>query len=68
MGGALLRGVIADCTHERAPTIHLEVRANNDAVRLYRKAGFARVGARRDYYRGDDGQRFDAHTYARDLD
>jgi [ribosomal protein S18]-alanine N-acetyltransferase len=44
------------------------VRSGNDAVWLYRREGFEKVGERRDYYRGHGGQLFDAHTYARDLE
>lgn len=65
VGGSLLRGAIADCTREGVATLHLEVRANNDAVRLYVAHGFAKVGERRHYYRGRSGQLYDAHTYRR---
>jgi ribosomal-protein-alanine N-acetyltransferase len=34
---------------------------------MYRAAGFTPVGRRRNYYRGSDGLRFDALTYALDL-
>ncbi|MBX3565972.1 MAG: GNAT family N-acetyltransferase [Sphingomonas sp.] len=67
MGGALLRAVIEEARARHATRIHLEVRSGNDAVELYRREGFAKVGERRDYYRGKAGQLFDAHTYARDL-
>ena len=67
IGGALLRAVIAEAAERRAVRIHLEVRAGNDALELYHREGFAKVGERRNYYRGKTGQLFDAHTYARDL-
>jgi len=68
VGGALLRAAMAEARARGAQRIHLEVRAGNDAVALYRREGFAKVGERKDYYRGKTGQSFDAQTYARNLD
>lgn len=68
IGGALLRAVMADARDRGADLLHLEVRANNEAVQLYRSAGFNKIGERRDYYRGNDGKLFDAHTFSRSLD
>ncbi len=68
IGGALLRAVMADARDRGADLLHLEVRANNAAVQLYRSAGFNKIGERRDYYRGNDGKVFDAHTFSRSLD
>ncbi|WP_254606300.1 GNAT family N-acetyltransferase [Sphingomonas bacterium] len=65
VGGALLRATLEGCRARDLATLHLEVRANNEAVKLYRGAGFGKVGERRDYYRGRDGRTFDAHTYRR---
>lgn len=42
--------------------LHLEVRHNNPAIELYRKAGFTLAGRRPGYYRGIDGQIHDALT------
>ncbi len=67
VGQALLRAVIADAQAGGATRLHLEVRAGNDAVRLYTATGFAKVGERRGYYRGRGGQLHDAHTYALSL-
>lgn len=67
IGGALLRSVIGDARDRGATMMHLEVRANNDAVELYRRAGFTKLGERRDYYRGNDGKVFDAHTFSKSL-
>ncbi len=67
VGTALLRSVEADCSVGGIATLHLEVRANNDAVRLYTGHGFAKVGERRAYYRGPGGHAHDAHTYSRKL-
>ncbi len=47
--------------------LHLEVRDGNDAIKLYRSAGFSKVGERRDYYRGTDGQSYSALTLRRKL-
>lgn len=65
VAGALLRAVIAEAQGAGIATLHLEVRAGNDAVRLYETHGFAKVGERRGYYRGRTGESFDAHTYRR---
>ena len=67
IGAALLRAVTADCEASGIAHFHLEVRAGNDAVRLYAAHGFAKVGERRGYYRGASGQAFDAHTYRKAL-
>ena len=67
VGGALLRAVIAEALARGVTELHLEVRSGNDAVRLYQREGFAKVGERRDYYRGKHGQVFDALTFARKL-
>lgn len=68
VAGALLRAVIEEARARDADRVHLEVRSGNDAVRLYRREGFEKVGERREYYRGRNGLLFDAHTYARNLD
>lgn len=67
VGAALLRAVEADCQVSNVVTLHLEVRAGNDAVRLYTGHGFAKLGERRAYYRGKTGQAYDAHTYSKSL-
>ncbi|TXC71600.1 GNAT family N-acetyltransferase [Sphingomonas ginsenosidivorax] len=67
VGSALLRSVEADCRAAGVATLHLEVRAGNEAVRLYTGNGFAKVGERRAYYRSKTGQAHDAHTYSRSL-
>jgi [ribosomal protein S18]-alanine N-acetyltransferase len=67
VAGALLRAVITEAEARGVAQLHLEVRAGNDAVRLYRREGFEKVGERKNYYKGKMGQAFDAHTYAREL-
>lgn len=64
VGRALMQSVIAECRMQDVTVLHLEVRADNDALHLYRAAGFAKVGERRSYYRGRDGRQYDAHTYS----
>jgi ribosomal-protein-alanine N-acetyltransferase len=68
IGGALLRAVVDEARMRGAGMIHLEVRANNEAVALYRAEGFEKIGERRGYYRGNDGKIFDAHTFSKSLD
>ncbi|HMO77115.1 MAG TPA: GNAT family N-acetyltransferase [Sphingopyxis sp.] len=50
---------------EGAEDYFLEMRADNDAVRLYARCGFSECGRRRDYYRGGDGNMRDAITMRR---
>lgn len=67
VGSALLRSVIAEAKARGVEDLHLEVRSGNDAVRLYQREGFAKVGERHYYYRGRDGNSHDAHSYSRKL-
>lgn len=67
VAAALLRSVMADAIDRAARTLHLEVRSGNDAIKVYRAAGFAKVGERRRYYRGPGGHTYDALTYSREL-
>ena len=50
-----------------ANRVHLEVRDGNPAIEMYKAAGFATVGRRRNYYHAPDGRRFDALTFAREI-
>lgn len=68
IASALLRGVIADARERGVTEFHLEVRSGNPAFRLYRQAGFSKVGRRPDYYRGIHGDRYDAETLLLNLD
>lgn len=65
LGSALMRAVIADAAARGTRALHLEVRANNEAVTLYRDQGMVKIGERKGYYRGSDGRIYDAHTYSR---
>lgn len=64
VGRRLLDQFIADQHRAGARHLHLEVRDGNPAVGLYRKGGFGIVGRRTNYYRGTDGEKFDALTMA----
>lgn len=65
IGTALLDDFLARAKMSGVTRVHLEVRDGNVATVLYRAAGFAPVGRRRNYYRASDGQRFDALTFAK---
>jgi len=67
VGGALLRAVAVEAGERGIVDLHLEVRSGNDAIRLYHREGFSKVGERRNYYRGADGKVFDALTYAKKI-
>ncbi|WP_294325888.1 GNAT family N-acetyltransferase [uncultured Sphingomonas sp.] len=67
VGRALLRRAIDDAAVRGAARLCLEMRAGNDATRLYASEGFAKCGERRNYYAGRGGERFDAHTYVRPI-
>lgn len=68
IGLQLLGDFIERARDSGASKVHLEVRDGNPAIAMYRAAGFLPVGRRRNYYRGSDGRRFDALTFARDFD
>jgi len=63
IGLALLDRVIADARKHSAEAIFLEVRSGNPATVLYLGRNFIKVGSRVRYYRGNDGEQFDAETY-----
>jgi [ribosomal protein S18]-alanine N-acetyltransferase len=67
VGSTLLAATIAQSAARNVRRLHLEVRAGNDAVHLYQKLGFQKVGVRRAYYRGADGHVFDAHSFSLDV-
>src|SRR3546814_1800659 len=65
-GQGIGRRLLADwqgwAAAEGAQDFFLEMRADNDAIHLYRRAGFAECGRRAAYYRGGDGKMRDAIT------
>jgi ribosomal-protein-alanine N-acetyltransferase len=51
IGEALLLELLAEAARRGCPHVDLEVRADNDdAIRLYERHGFTRIGLRRAYY------------------
>jgi ribosomal-protein-alanine N-acetyltransferase len=65
IGASLVRRFVEDGRAAAAHRLHLEVRDGNPAVALYERCGFRVAGRRRDYYRGDGRETFDALTMAR---
>jgi ribosomal-protein-alanine N-acetyltransferase len=61
----LLEHFTAIAASRGARRLHLEVRDGNPAVQLYVRHGFRVEGRRPGYYRGGDGNLFDALTMAR---
>ena len=69
IGSILMATAATEATGFGARSMFLEMRDGNAAAaQLYHNQGFVEVGRRRDYYRGVDGQRFDAITFRRNLD
>ena len=62
IGRALITHLLADCKSSQINVLHLEVRADNPALSFYAHAGFAKVGTRKNYYRGAFGHQTDAIT------
>jgi [ribosomal protein S18]-alanine N-acetyltransferase len=67
IGRRLLDHFMDEARRDGIVRVHLEVRDGNPAVGMYRDAGFATVGRRRNYYHASDGTRFDALTLAQNL-
>jgi ribosomal-protein-alanine N-acetyltransferase len=67
VGKLLLDRFEALALSKGAQHLHLEVRHGNHAISLYARNGYREVGRRRQYYRGRDGQLFDALTLAKDV-
>ena len=65
IGRALIDHFIDHSTQWGASRLHLEVRDGNVAITMYRLAGFKLAGRRRNYYRGKNGELFDALTLVR---
>jgi [ribosomal protein S18]-alanine N-acetyltransferase len=68
IGEMLLRAVADGARTRGGIRLHLEMRESNPAAALYQRFGFGEVGRRHRYYRGKDGQSFDAITLACPLD
>ena len=65
IGRLLIDDWRAWATEQGAEDYFLEMRADNDAVHLYERAGFTECGRRSAYYRGNDGKLRDAITMRR---
>lgn len=56
IGTKLLEYMINDCKNNNANNITLEVKVTNyNAIHLYEKIGFKKIGLRKGYYQGIDG-------------
>jgi ribosomal-protein-alanine N-acetyltransferase len=60
VGRMLLQSVIDNAKIADRRKLYLEVRDGNGAHIFYKSLGFQEVGRRRQYYRGQSGQTFDA--------
>lgn len=67
IGGRLLDHFVSLSRDQGARRLHLEVRDGNPAIALYLGHGFHAAGRRPKYYRGSDGNLFDAVTMVLDL-
>lgn len=67
LGAALLQQYLELGKRRGSSLVFLEMRANNPAASIYRRAGFIPIGTRSRYYRTSDGQSIDAITLACDL-
>ncbi|WP_294132016.1 ribosomal protein S18-alanine N-acetyltransferase [Sphingobium sp.] len=67
IGDALLRDSLRTARRRGITSMNLEVRASNTAVHLYEKTGFEYVHRRPGYYRGNDGQLYDALSFRFDM-
>jgi [ribosomal protein S18]-alanine N-acetyltransferase len=67
LGTRMLDHLMAKAMREGVRVLYLEVRPSNaPALQLYRRAGFAKIGVRKNYYRAPEG-REDALVLARSL-
>lgn len=67
IGKAMLDDCLASARKSGIKKLHLEVRANNPAVKLYSNAGFENIHRRPAYYKGSDGTAYDALSFQIDL-
>ena len=67
-GAGLLERFLDGARSRGARRVLLEMREGNPAERLYRRYGFEQIGKRPDYYRGTNGRRINALTFACQLE
>jgi ribosomal-protein-alanine N-acetyltransferase len=63
LGKLLIEKLFVAARSRGADRIFLEMRRGNPAEHIYRKAGFAPIGERPNYYRMANGDRLDAITF-----
>ena len=63
IGRELLIDSLKTARRRGIKSMNLEVRSSNTAIKLYEKAGFEYVHRRPGYYRGADGQLYDALSF-----
>lgn len=66
-GRMLLQSVIDNAKIADRQKLYLEVRDGNGAHTFYQSMGFQEVGRRKQYYRGQMGQTFDAISMAKTI-
>jgi ribosomal-protein-alanine N-acetyltransferase len=64
---SLIKKVVDWAKYNRVKAMFLEVRLGNQALELYLRSGFAKIGTRKDYYRGQSGEYHDAITLRLDI-
>lgn len=67
IGRMLLNHSLITARQRGIMSMNLEVRATNNAIRLYENMGFEFVHRRPGYYRGQDGQLYDALSFRVDI-
>ena len=63
VGRTLLAGSLKTARRRGIRSMNLEVRSSNNAIKLYENMGFEYVHRRPGYYRGQDGQLYDALSF-----
>jgi [ribosomal protein S18]-alanine N-acetyltransferase len=58
----IVASIVSIAKNSGRHNLFLEVRANNSAAEFYARFGFEAKAIRRGYYRGTNGERFDATT------
>ncbi|MEL7190120.1 MAG: GNAT family N-acetyltransferase [Pseudomonadota bacterium] len=67
LGDILINAFFDKAASRGVARVFLEMRKGNPAEHLYRKAGFAPIGERRQYYRMSNGTKIDAITFSKSL-
>jgi [ribosomal protein S18]-alanine N-acetyltransferase len=67
IGSQLVSAIVNHCQSHHIANIFLEMRENNEARHFYKRHHFAITGKRPGYYRGLNGQKFDALTFTRSI-